>query len=51
MLPRPVISIRHTSPGCSHTGGFMPRPTPGGVPVAMISPGDSVMRFDKKLTT
>lgn len=33
-----------TSPTLSQTGsGLMPMPTPGGVPVAMISPGRSVM--------
>ena len=27
-----------TSPAFKNTGGFMPRPTPGGVPVEMMSP-------------
>ena len=41
--PRPVISMRTTSPGWSQTGGFFAKPQPGGVPVAMRSPGASVM--------
>ena len=32
-----------TSPGLSSTGGFRATPTPGGVPVVMMSPGSSVM--------
>src|SRR5436309_1138546 len=41
--PSLSISTRQTSPGCRKTGvGFMANPTPGGVPVAMRSPGDSV---------
>jgi hypothetical protein len=33
-----------TSPGLRNTGfGLIPRPTPGGVPVQMMSPGSSVM--------
>jgi hypothetical protein len=28
-----------TLPGRRYTGGFCPRPTPGGVPVEIISPG------------
>ena len=39
----PSISIRTTSPGPSHFGGSKPMPTPDGVPVAMTSPGYSVM--------
>ena len=31
-----------TWPGCKKTGGFMPIPTPGGVPVAITSPGSRV---------
>ena len=27
-------------------GGFMPRPTPGGVPVVMTSPGSSIMKCE-----
>ena len=33
-----------TSPALRYCGvGFMPMPTPGGVPVVMTSPGSSVM--------
>lgn len=32
-----------TSPGCSHSGGSKPMPTPAGVPMEMIVPGRSVM--------
>ena len=46
-VPSPAISMRTTSPGLRYTGGFIPRPTPGGVPVAMRSPGISVMRFER----
>ena len=36
-----------TSPAFRYWGfGFMPMPTPGGVPVVMTSPGSSVMYFD-----
>jgi hypothetical protein len=34
------------SPALKKTGGFFADPTPGGVPVAMTSPGRSVMMFD-----
>ena len=35
-----------TSPAFSQIGfGFLPMPTPGGVPVAMMSPGCSVMKW------
>lgn len=40
-----VISTR--SPSCKKVGGFIPLPTPLGVPVAIISPGTSVCPFDK----
>ncbi len=43
IAPMPSISMRTTSPGCSHFGGLKPMPTPRGVPVAMTSPGSSVM--------
>ena len=46
--PSASISTRHTSPGCRNTGfGFMANPTPGGVPVAMRSPGESVISPDR----
>ena len=36
-----------TSPGFRYQGaGFCPRPTPGGVPVVMMSPGSNVMTFE-----
>ena len=37
----PILSIVTftSSPGCKNFGGFIPAPTPEGVPVAMISPG------------
>ena len=36
---------RISSPAFRNTGvGFMPMPTPGGVPVVMRSPGQSVMK-------
>lgn len=42
--PNPVIESVTTSPGVRKTGsGLMPMPTPGGVPVAITSPGRSVM--------
>jgi hypothetical protein len=42
--PRPLIVRVMTSPGLRNTGsGLMPKPTPGGVPVAMTSPGSRVM--------
>ena len=47
ICPRPVISSRHVSPGCRKTGGFRAKPTPGGVPVAMRSPGESVIRLER----
>jgi hypothetical protein len=40
--PIAVISMLTLSPGCRYLGGFMPRATPDGVPVAMMSPGSSV---------
>ncbi len=37
-----------TSPGLRNTGlGFLPRPTPGGVPVVITSPGSSVMSVEQ----
>ena len=35
--------MRTVSPGCRNTGGFIPMPTPEGVPVAMMSPGSRVI--------
>jgi len=42
-VPSPVISSLHTSPGPRVICGLRVKPTPAGVPVAMRSPGDSVM--------
>ena len=42
-LPRPSTPKRMTSPGLRKIGGSWPRPTPGGVPVAMMSPGNRVI--------
>src|SRR5688500_1804832 len=39
-----------TSPGFRYWGGFMPRPTPDGVPVAITSPGSRVMNLLTSLT-
>src|SRR3954453_11393396 len=41
--PRPPVAGVMRSPPLRKVGGFMPRPTPGGVPVVMMSPGSSVM--------
>ena len=41
--PIAVISMLTLSPGTRYLGGFMPRATPDGVPVAMMSPGSSVI--------
>ena len=37
------MPTRMICPGLRYLGGFMPKPTPGGVPVVMISPGSNVM--------
>src|SRR5690349_10995451 len=42
-MPIPSISISHTSPSRIQTGGVRAWPTPGGVPMAITSPGSSVM--------
>jgi hypothetical protein len=41
--PRPVISMRTTSPGSSHRGDGRPAATPAGVPVVTMSPGRRVV--------
>src|SRR5215831_1784675 len=41
--PNPSIPKRTRSPGFKKMGGFFPSPTPGGVPVLMMSPGSSGM--------
>ena len=44
--PRPSMPSVTTSPTLRNFGGFMPVPTPGGVPVVMMSPGSSVMNCE-----
>ena len=46
-VPSPVISSLTRSPGCSVICGLREKPTPAGVPVAMRSPGESVMMFER----
>jgi hypothetical protein len=43
MAPRPEIAHSTTSPRTRNRGGSKPMPTPAGVPVAMMSPGSSVI--------
>ncbi len=43
--PSPSIPNSTTSPGRRNTGGFNPKPTPGGVPVLTMSPGNKVMNW------
>ena len=45
LLAQPLDAEATTSPAFRKSGGFMPRPTPGGVPVVMMSPGCSVMNW------
>src|SRR5690606_10707102 len=45
--PSPSIETVTTSPSFRKRGGFMPIPTPGGVPVRMTSPGSSVKCCDR----
>ena len=44
--PRPSMPSVTTSPILRNCGGFMPAPTPGGVPVVMMSPGSSVRKVE-----
>ena len=44
-VPSPSMPSSTTSPFFRNFGGFMPRPTPGGVPVEMMSPGSSDMNW------
>src|SRR3954453_2786313 len=44
--PRPSMPRVTTSPTLRNCGGFMPVPTPGGVPVVTISPGIRVMNCE-----
>ena len=43
--PSPSMPSVITSPGCNQMGGLNPRPTPGGVPVLIRSPGSSTMNW------
>ena len=49
--PIPSTSTRTRSPGSRKTGGSRNTPTPAGVPVAMTSPGSSVIDCEMKLTS
>src|SRR5437867_6373105 len=44
--PIPSISISATSSGFMKIGGFLVKPTPPGVPVAMTSPASSVITLE-----
>ncbi|SNS22555.1 hypothetical protein SAMN04488078_1007134 [Antarctobacter heliothermus] len=44
--PSPSTRTTISSPGRRKRCGFMPMPTPDGVPVAMMSPGTSFMNCD-----
>ena len=44
--PSPSMPRVTTSPTLRNCGGFMPVPTPGGVPVVTMSPGSSVMNCE-----
>ena len=48
--PIAEISTSSTSPGFIQSGGLRLWPTPSGVPVAMTSPGCSVVKSEQKLT-
>ena len=43
--PSPVIDMSTWSPSFRNCGGFIPSPTPAGVPVMIRSPGRSVMNW------
>ena len=45
--PSPSMPSRMVSPGLRKRCGFMPMPTPGGVPVVMMSPGISVKNCER----
>ena len=46
-VPTPVIETSTVSPGWSNSGGLRAYPTPPGVPVAMTSPGSSVVQIEQ----
>ena len=50
MWPTPSTVTSMTSPGVSQTGGVRAPPTPPGVPVAITSPGTSVVNEEKYST-
>ena len=45
LLAQALDAQADRSPAFRNCGGFMPKPTPGGVPVVMTSPGSSVMNW------
>jgi hypothetical protein len=47
ITPMSSISIRTLWPGRNSPDGFIAIPTPDGVPVAMIMPGNSVNAVDR----
>src|SRR5690348_17433857 len=47
ICPMPSISVSTISPALRYSGGLRAKPTPLGVPVAMISPGSSVMPCER----
>jgi hypothetical protein len=47
-VPMPLISTSSISPGFIQSGGLRLWPTPSGVPVAMTSPGDNVVKSEQK---
>ena len=46
--PMPSISVSMTSPAWRNSGGLRAKPTPLGVPVAIISPASRVMPVESK---
>ncbi len=46
-VPMPVISTSSVSPAFIHSGGLRRWPTPSGVPVAMMSPGESAVKSEQ----
>ena len=46
-MPMFSISLSRMSPGCKNSGGVRAKPTPLGVPVAMMSPARSVIPRDR----
>ena len=46
-MPSPSMPMRMISPGFRKRCGFMPMPTPGGVPVVMMSPGIRVKNCER----